>query len=459
MPTGERRRGRRWFLRIGAVALAGGLAGCTDDDDGDPTTTTTGTATETRTTTTTGTATETRTTTPPGSLERTTRFLPDDGDEGDRFGLAVALAGDTALVGAPLDEDPGGSDAGSAYVFERSGDGWAQRTKLVDDDGDEDDEFGRAVALAGDTALVGAPREEDPNGMDAGAVYVFERGDGEWGQAGKLVADDGDEQELFGQAITIDGDTALVGVPRDEAVDDPEAFVGSVHVFERAGGGWERTDTLFAKDGDAADQFGSALGLDGDTAVVGAPTDDDPNGSDAGSAYVFERSADGWTQRAKLVADEGATGDRFGTAVSVAGDVVAVGFPRHEPDGLRWGGAAAVFERSGGEWSQTTTLTADDAEDGDRFGGAVAVGGGRIHVASPTDDNDRGPGAGAVYVFERADGEWGQARTIVPDDVAANDGFGGSIALSPSGAGALVGADGAADPNGRQAGAAYAFER
>lgn len=174
--------------------------------------------------------------------------------------------------------------------------------------------------MAGDTALVGAPHDEDPGGgagssKGAGSAYVYERADGSWRQQAKLAASDRDSEDAFGATLTIAGDRALVGAPFDEDPNGSPGTVrggGSVYVFERANGSWDQVDKFAAEDGDSEDLFGGTIAYDGETALVGAPGDDSPNGKKAGSAYVFAPSDTGWQQRAKLAPNDGDADDAFG---------------------------------------------------------------------------------------------------------------------------------------------------
>ncbi len=174
-----------------------------------------------------------------GSVAATTHYSelklkpPSPSSAGNRFGAAVALSGDTLAVGA-CDDDVNGNNSGSVYVFERSGSSWSQQASLAPDDGDSEDRFGRAVALSGDTLVVGVYYDEDPNGDHAGSVYVFERGSGWAGgganQAAKLAPDDGDSGDYFGYAVALSGDTLVVGAYYD---DDAAGNAGAAYVFVR----------------------------------------------------------------------------------------------------------------------------------------------------------------------------------------------------------------------------------
>lgn len=227
------------------------------------------------------------------------KLIPADGGAG-RFGESVALADDRALVGAPGERVPN-DETGAAHVFERTDTGWTQQAKLVPPDGDAGDQFGDSVALAGETALVGAVGEDPPRktgitpgatprktGIAPGAAYVFERGGGRWTQTDRLASPTYDDDGMdgpFGFSVDLAGDTAVVGVPHAER---NKELVGAAYVFRRTGTAWAHRETLVASDGDSDDRFGWSVGLKAGTALVGALLDEDPNGKRAGSAYVFE---------------------------------------------------------------------------------------------------------------------------------------------------------------------------
>ena len=227
-----------------------------------------------------------------GDWSQQQKLAPDDGDDRDQFGFAASVSADgtTAVVGASRGETPNGENAGSAYVFTRNDGQWSLQQKLVPADGG-DNEFGRAVSVSGDgtTALIGARGDADPNGEGAGSAYVFTRNDGEWSLQRKLVPDDGDDDDLFGNTVSVseDGAIAVIGAPGDE---DPNGEgAGSAYVFSRSNGQWTQQPKLAPDDGDDTDFFGGAVSVSGDgsTALIGAPGDADPNGEGAGSAYAF----------------------------------------------------------------------------------------------------------------------------------------------------------------------------
>ena len=269
------------------------------------------------------------------------KLVADDGDDTDSFGYSVDIDGETAVVGAWSDEDPNGFSAGSAYVFVRSGTTWSQQAKLLPSDGDASDGFGRAAAIDGETVIIGATGDEDPNGAGAGSAYVFVRSGTTWRQQAKLVAADGDSGDNFGRSAPIDGETAIIGAAGDE---DPNGSVaGSAYVFVRSGTTWSQQAKLLPADGDDNDYFGLSAAIDGETAIIGAAFDEDSNGSSAGSAYVFVRSGTTWSQQAKLLAADGDSSDLFGWSVAFDDETVLVGARADEDPNGSGAGSAYVF--------------------------------------------------------------------------------------------------------------------
>lgn len=176
----------------------------------------------------------------------------------------------------------------------------------------------------------------------------------------KLTAPDGVRYDLFGQGVAICGGTIGVGAQCDR---DNGAHSGSAWVFVRGAAGWVPQGKLLPGDGEPFDSFGQAIALSGDAAVVGAPYDQD-NGHDSGSAYVFGRQPGGWVQRAKLLADDGAADDRFGTVISCTEDAVLVGAPARDDNGPH-SGAAYTFARRSGAWCQRAKLLPHDGAPAD----------------------------------------------------------------------------------------------
>lgn len=344
------------------------------------------------------------------SYEQVAKLTASDGAELAYFGSAVSVSGDTVVVGAQWESEIA-PQAGAAYVFERDQGGanqWGEVKKLTAFDAFTLDLFGVAVSISGDTIVVGAPYADAP-GTDSGSAYVFGRNEGganQWGLLKKLTASDGAAADLFGHAVSISGDTIVVGALYD---DDKGTDSGAAYVFERNQGGpdnWGEVKKLTALDGVGGDWLGWAVSIDGDTIGVGAYGDED-NGPDSGSAYVFGRNQGGanqWGEVKKVLAPDGATSDQFGWTVSISGDTIVVGAPYNDDkgDGTH-SGSAYVFERDQGganQWGLLKKLTASDGAASDYFGYAVSISGETTMVGAYLDDHN-GADSGSAYAFER----------------------------------------------------------
>ena len=383
------------------------------------------------------------------------KLTADDLADEDFYGDSVAISGDTVVVGADWADVGDKANAGKAYIFTRNGAVWSQQAKLTAGDATAHDHFGTAVAVSGDTAVVGAPAADTAGGMDAGCAYVYVRTGEAWEQQKQLKAYDAAEGDAFGSAVAVDGATAVVGAPGDDK--DTLENAGSAYVFVRSGTAWNHEDQLLAPVAAAAAGFGCSVAVSGDTAVVGAKGDDTPAGADAGSAHVYLRSGVVWNHQATLLLDGAAAGDAFGSVVALDGDTAVIGAPRHASNGMTGSGSAAVFTRTGDMWSERAMLTATDPATGDSFGAAVAVSGGTVLVGALGSNTEAGLGAGSARVFVNSGTTWNPQAELLAENSPAGDLFGVSVALSADTA--LVGAFNDDTPAGAGAGSAYVFVR
>ena len=280
----------------------------------------------------------------------------------------------------------GGFTTSAAYVYVKDGTGnWNQQAILVGSDTAASDKFGNTVAISGDTVLVGSPQDDDTFG-ESGSAYVFVRTGTVWSEQAKLVAGDPGLVDRFGSYVAINGDTAVISAPLD---DDNGNDSGSAYVFTRTGALWSEQAKLLASDGAADDNFGGGgwisaggVAVDGDTVVISADKDDD-NGNESGSAYVFTRSGIMWTQQAKLLPADGATDDRFGSRVSLDGETALVA--AYGAAGLgASSGAGYVFVRNGSAWNEQAKLQASDGPPGGLLGGGQGLGVGNLSLSGNT---------------------------------------------------------------------------
>lgn len=453
---------------------------------------------------------------------------------GDYFGFSVALSGDTMVIGANQEDSNAvgvngnqisnsASNSGAAYVFVRNGTNWIQQAYLKASNAGAGDNFGQAVAVSGDTIVVGAWRKDssatgengnqnDNSVVNSGAAYVFVRNGTSWSQQAYLKASNSGMNDWFGWSVAVLGDTLVVGAPGEASSafgvngnqsDNGAVSAGAAYVFVRNGIAWSQQAYLKASNTGTSDEFGYKVALLGDTVVVGAPEEDSAatgisgNGADnsavgAGAAYIYVRSGTNWSQQAYLKASNSGAGDNFGGAVGVSGDTVVVGAywedssatvvnGNQNDESATDSGAAYVFVRNGTNWSQEAYLKASNAEGGvpygDRFGISVALLGDTVVVGAQLEGSDAtgvngdqsdnsAPLSGAAYVFARSGATWRQQAYIKASNTRTNAQFAWSVALS--GSTIVVGAPGegsnAVSVNGDQsdntalsAGAAYVF--
>jgi hypothetical protein len=376
-------------------------------------------------------------------LQKLTAF---DAAAGDSLGFSAAIHGDTSVVGAFRDDNAGGTDAGAAYVYFRNGISWAQQSKLTASDAAASDQLGADVGISGDTAVVGANLDDHAGGVDAGAAYVFVRSGTVWSQQAKLTASDAAASDRFGTSVDISGDTIIVGTPVSDA---GATDSGAAYVFTRSGTVWTQEQKLTPPDIVAFSLFGTSVAVHGDTAVVGR------NGDTNGSAYVFSRSFGVWSLQQKLTASDAGSSDQFGISVSVENDTAVVGSYKDNNAGGTDAGSAYVFTRSGVVWAQQAKLLASDGATQDGLGQSVALSGDVALIGAPGDDHVGGTSDGSAYVYTRSGGVWTQRAKLTASDAAADDIF--SRGLGLSGGTAIIGADGDTHAGGVFAGSAYIF--
>jgi FG-GAP repeat len=394
------------------------------------------------------------------------KLVPSDPADNDNFGLSVAVSGGLAMVGT-AGEDGAGTNSGAAYLFLQSQgglDGWGQIMKLVASDGDDEDLFGVSVAVSGDYGVVGA-EGEDGAGTRRGAAYVYYRNQGgadNWGEVKKIVASDAANEDWFGSSVAIDGDYLVVGADGEDGAGTGR---GAAYLFYRNQGGadnWGQLFKLTADDAANNNQFGYDVDIEGDFVVVGSPSSAGA-GANRGAVYLFYRNqggADNWGQFKKVLPSDPANDVYFGSAVSINGDVLAVGAAWDDGGGTNRG-AAYLFNRNQGgadNWGQLKRLVASDASNGDLFGFDVTVDGDFVIVGALLSEGG-GTERGQVYIFSRNEGgaeNWGQVQILRASDAANEDWFGSSVALD--GIYLLAGAT-RQDGAGVDRGAAYMFRK
>lgn len=369
-----------------------------------------------------------------GADEALVKLVASDGMPSDRFGVSVAVSGDTALVGAPTED----AERGAAYVFTRVDGIWTEQAKLIASDGRSLRKFGYSVALAGDIAVVGGSTgviggSEQHADRTPGSAYVFKRVGNNWIEQTKLTAGpDAATGDDFGTTVAVSGDAVVVGA-------GGVAGGGAAYVFAWDGGRWAQQAKLTAgADAAAGDRFGFSVAVAGDIAVVGSQFDDVGSNANQGSAYVFRRDGTRWSQEANLTASDGAADDNFGFSVAASTDTVVVGAWHDDVSDNPDQGSAYVFARESTGWIEQDQLVASDGAGGDEFGRSAAVSGHTALVGAQRDSTGDNVQHGSAYVFARSAGAWLERTKLLAADGGRFDVFGVSVAMS--GNTALIGA-------------------
>jgi hypothetical protein len=448
----------------------------------------------------------------------------------DDFGDSISISGDTVVVAASYEDsaatgvngdqnDESASASGAVYIFVREGGIWSQQAYLKASNTGAQDHFGWAVAISGDTIVVGAIEEDssatgvngnqkDNSARNSGAAYVFVRSGGIWRQQAYLKASNTGARDRFGWSVAISGDTIVVGADQESSSatgvngdqnDNQAIFSGAAYVFVRTGDVWRQQAYLKASNTDAEDNFGDEVAISKDTVVVGAWREDSNargvNGNqsnnaarNSGAAYVFVRAGSAWSQQAYLKASNTGTKDLFSRSVAISGDTVAVGAPdeasaatgvngNQKDNSAPWSGAAYVFVRANGVWSQQAYLKASNTDLADAFGYSVAISGDTVVVGAYRESSaatgvngdqkdNSAEYSGAAYLFVRAGDAWSQHAYLKASNTEAWDSFGYSVAISGDTvvvgavdeASAATGVDGdQSDNSAFLSGAAYAY--
>jgi len=393
-----------------------------------------------------------------------------------RVGSLVAVSRDTLVATTAV------FNTDSATVFRRTGATWAPEQFLFTTDFDDDD-FGASVAVSGDTLVIGAPFS-DRVVSGSGTVFVYRRGFLGWALEATLKASNAELFDDFGRSVAIDGDTIVIGVDSEDSAatgvngvspgpeDNSQSASGAAYVFRRSGTSWTQEAYLKASNTGLNDGFGRSVAISGDTIAVSAtgedsaatgvnassPGQDDNSMSSAGAVYVFHRSGTSWTQEAYVKASNTGVGDLFGDSVALSGDTLVVGASGEDSgatgvDGIAPGpgdnsksdsGAAYVFHRVSGTWAQQAYLKASNTGMGDNFGKSVAVwldtvvvgasledsGARGVNPVSPGPQDESKSDSGAVYVF-RHGSTWVQEAYVKSANSDAGDLFGSSVAIGP----------------------------
>lgn len=366
---------------------------------------------------------------------------------GAQSGAAVAISGDTVVVGAPLDN----SSLGAAYVYLKTGGVWALQEKLTASDGAAGDRFGAAVSIAGDVVAVGAPGRAGATG----SVYTFARTGTDWNQdTTVLVGSSTSPGDQFGVSVSVQSTDMVVGAPFQTVAGIPSK--GAVYVFTNDGSGWVQQQRITENRNNvkAGAQIGWSVSISGNTIAAGAPGTNFGNKANVGAVFIYVRNGNVWTRQVRLNPG-GTRDDRVGSAVALFSNALVIGASGREVAGNVNQGVAFFETRAGTTWTLVSTLTSSDGAAHDHFGASVAIAGQFAVIGAPQDDPTPGVGAGKAYLFGFTGADTlAEINALVATDNAAGDNFGAAVAFNSTRA--LAGAP-YADSTDVDAGAGYVF--
>ncbi len=358
------------------------------------------------------------------------KLLPSDVEAFDEFGNSVAISSDLAMVGAHNDDD-NGTNAGAAYVFRFNGENWEEEAKLLASNGFGGNDFGFAVGIDGNVVILGAPL------TSFGSIYIY-RFDGlSWIEEVQF-SNSGFSNSQFGFSVAISGDVAIAGAPFGNS------FTGKAKVYRFVGIEWIEEDTFGPTPIFIGTRFGLSVGVDGDVAVVGEPgfNGNNNNFPDQGKAYFFRHDGTSWLE-SFVIASDGESFDNFGISVAISGDVAIVGAWGDDDNGSA-AGAAYVYRFNGENWEEEVKLLASDGAPDDNFGFSVGISGDLVLVGS----------GDAAYLFRFDGSSWIEEAKLEASDGVEGDGFGTAVTID--GDLAVSGARFNND-NGKWSGSAYVF--
>jgi len=292
--------------------------------------------------------------------------------------------------------------------------GWIEQEKLISSDGEEEDHFGNSVSIYGGYAIIGASWDSNSNGVHTGSVYIFRNLGSSWDEEDKLIASDVQDYNNFGISVSIYSDYAVIGADRNDNVNGD--YAGSAYVFKRDGTAWAEQAKLLASDGLYLSQFGFAVSIFENYILIGAPNHD----LGKGAVYIFKRNGIIWEEEAILSASDGETSDNFGNSVSIHGDYVVIGASSDDDEK----GSAYVFKRDGTIWTEQVKLNSSDGAANDYFSASVSIHGDYVLIGTPRLEEP-----GSTYVFKRDGTTWMEEDELIAPGEPEYDNFGQTISF------------------------------
>ncbi len=357
-------------------------------------------------------------------------YMAPDAQDHDQFGLAVAIFGNYAAVGAPSANIGNNNDQGAVYIYYNNGISWEFQAKITAADGTNNDYFGSSVAISNDFLAVGAPNADANGQNERGAVYVFSRQGNTWSQQTKLLMSDGLSGDHFGKAVALQGTNLLIGAPYDD--NGAYANHGSAYLFKYNGAAWVQSNKFVPTVLENSVEFGSSVTIDGDYLAVGAPGCRENNAYRAGAVFVYHGpNGANWTLQQKLTNMQPAFEHFFGRSVDLHGSRLVIGVPGQPNGNQTAAGMVSVFVRTNSVWNLENHVYSTAPQTEAYLGHSVAIRNSQIMGGAYLHDEDGQFNSGAVwtYIKPAANSSWIFDRKITGSNVERVGFFGISMAI------------------------------
>jgi FG-GAP repeat len=306
-----------------------------------------------------------------GNISEYNPVVDATGSTNDNFGFSLSISGNYAIVGSVADDVGANADQGSASIYQFTGGSWVLMQKITDATGASGDRFGGSVSISGNYAIVGAPFDDGVFGTDQGSASIYQWNGSNWVLMNKITDATGSASDLFGYSVSVSGNYAIMGAYNDDGVAGVDQ--GSASIYNLSSGSWVLVQKITDATGAASDLFGISVSISGNYAIVGAEGDDDLAGSEQGSVSIYNLSSSSWVLVQKITDATGATGDRFGAAVSISGNYAIVGANRDDGVAGADQGSASIYIRVGLGWQRLQYVTDPGGATNNFFGYAIAI--------------------------------------------------------------------------------------
>lgn len=369
------------------------------------------------------------------------------GAAGDRFGSKVSISGNYAITGASLDDIGVNADQGSASIYQHNGSNWVLMQKITDATGAAGDNFGSAVSISGNYAIVGAYLDDVGANTDQGSASIYRYNGSTWVLMQKITDATGAPGDAFGISVSISGNYAITG----SAGDDVGAVLnqGSASVYQYNGTNWILMNKITDASGAADDFFGATVSISNNYVIVGSYLDDVGANTDQGSASFYQYNGSNWVFMQKQPDATGAANDNFGLSVSISGNYAIVGAWLDDGVGGLRQGSASIYQYNGTNWVLMNKLTDAAGAAYDYFGSAVCISGNYAIVGAQQDDVAPGIDQGSAAIYQRVGLGWVKLQFTSDPSGSALDTFGFATAIDGTTKRFLIGSPGYSGSSGK----------